>query len=513
MLALNAFAAENIKNSLKQISHQHPRIMLNPATVKELKAGLTADKTLKAASERVIEAAERIIQLKPVTYKKEGKRLLTVSRACLKRVNFLAMAYLLTGNKKFADRAEKEMLAAAAFKDWNPSHFLDVAEMTAALAIGYDWLFDTLSPQGKKAIRQAIIEKGLKVSFKANGWWVNCNTNWNQVCHGGLVLGAAAVYDEAPDISAKIIKRAIKNLPYAMKAYIPAGAYPEGAGYWYYATHYTVMLAAALESSFDNDFGISQSPGFLASADFINHVCGPAGRFFNYSDGYPYRELAPAMYWIAKKRKQPDILYHEQKLLKRVISKPIPYQGDAQRFFPYLLIWYQPGTSKAPAATSYISNSVNPVAMFRSSWSRKAAYIALKGGSPSVNHGHIDVGTFVMESDGVRWAVDLGPEPYHRIEAKGIKLWDLSQNSQRWDIFRLSNNGHSVLIVDGNKPDVKGFAPIIGHTANSAKIDMSSLYKGQLAKAEREISLKKRNVKIEDTLKTLGKTLKSDGRW
>jgi hypothetical protein len=37
------------------------------------------------------------------------------------------------------------MLAAAAFSDWNPSHFLDVAEMTAALAIGYDWLYEEVS--------------------------------------------------------------------------------------------------------------------------------------------------------------------------------------------------------------------------------------------------------------------------------------------------------------------------------------------------------------------------------
>ena len=30
------------------------------------------------------------------------------------------------------------MLAIAQFADWNPSHFLDVAEMTMGMAIGYD---------------------------------------------------------------------------------------------------------------------------------------------------------------------------------------------------------------------------------------------------------------------------------------------------------------------------------------------------------------------------------------
>ena len=53
-----------------------------------------------------------------------------------------------------------EMKAVAAFPDWNPSHFLDVAEMTNALAIGYDWLYDDLTPTDRATIRAAIVEAG-----------------------------------------------------------------------------------------------------------------------------------------------------------------------------------------------------------------------------------------------------------------------------------------------------------------------------------------------------------------
>ena len=56
----------------------------------------------------------------------------------------------MTGDKRYALRAQKEMIAAAAFDDWNPSHFLDVAEMTTALAFGYDWLYDELDPQARE---------------------------------------------------------------------------------------------------------------------------------------------------------------------------------------------------------------------------------------------------------------------------------------------------------------------------------------------------------------------------
>jgi len=49
------------------------------------------------------------------------------------------------------------MLAISQFSDWNPSHFLDVAEMTMAMAIGYDWLYNNMSRESRTIIKDAII--------------------------------------------------------------------------------------------------------------------------------------------------------------------------------------------------------------------------------------------------------------------------------------------------------------------------------------------------------------------
>ena len=57
-------------------------------------------------------------------------------------------------------------MAAAAFEDWHPPHFLDTAEMTNAVAIGYDWLYDVLTPEQRATLKTAIIEKGLKPGLK-----------------------------------------------------------------------------------------------------------------------------------------------------------------------------------------------------------------------------------------------------------------------------------------------------------------------------------------------------------
>jgi hypothetical protein len=42
----------------------------------------------------------------------------------------------MTGDEKFQLRAEQEMVALASFESWNPSHFLDAATITMAMAVG-----------------------------------------------------------------------------------------------------------------------------------------------------------------------------------------------------------------------------------------------------------------------------------------------------------------------------------------------------------------------------------------
>ena len=122
-----------------------------------------------------------------------------------------------------------------------------------------------------------------------------------------------------------------------------------------------------------------------------------------------------------------------------------------------------------------------PITIQRSSWNNeKAMFVGLKGGSPSAPHGHMDGGSFVLESERVRWAVDIGPEPYHRIEAMGMNLWSNAQNSDRWKLFRLGTSSHNVPMIDGCQQRVKGSAKVKDVLRTSAgsvvTLDLSSLY-------------------------------------
>lgn len=124
------------------------------------------------------------------------------------RVWLLAGPYRLNGDRRLAARAREEMFAAALFPDWYPKHFLDTAEMTATLGVGYDWLFNYLSPPERLTIRQAIVTKGLDpgiAGLAPNGRLLKLHNNWVQVCNDGLTLGALAVAEDEKIKAAEII--------------------------------------------------------------------------------------------------------------------------------------------------------------------------------------------------------------------------------------------------------------------------------------------------------------------
>ena len=240
---------EEIRHRISQCPHNHPRLFTTRKELAGLRNMLERDPLRRQMADFVIQQANLLREVEPVERKLEGRRLLSQSRRCVERVLILAMAYHLTGDVRHAQRCRQEMLAAARFSDWNPTHFLDVAEMTFALAIGYDWLYDQLDEASRKEIRKAIVEKGVAVPFetKHNGW-VHAHNNWGQVCHGGLTVGALAVLEDEPDLAARTVHNALQNVVVSMAVYAPRGSYPEGPGYWAYGTSYNVLLIAALES-------------------------------------------------------------------------------------------------------------------------------------------------------------------------------------------------------------------------------------------------------------------------
>lgn len=480
----------------------HPRLFLQADDETDLIKNLSGNNYVAELSNVIIEASDKMIDIEPVIYEKKGKRLLTVSRICLKRVMFLSYSYRITKDIKYLERAEKEMLTVAAFENWNPSHFLDVAEMTAALGIGYDWLFHDLSMDTKKIIKEAIINKGFMPSKDSTyNSWLRTENNWNQVCNGGLALGAMAIYESEPELSQEIIERAINSMKIPLKEYVPDGAYPEGNIYWAYGSMYHVLFIDAYRSIYGEDEDLGLDNGFMQSAYFFLHMYGPTGSF-NYSDGRKDNEYTPAIYWFASELKDNSILFNQKKLLKELTNnksykKAIKTQD---RYLPLIPIWasrFENLDIDEPENKSWTGKGQNPVSFHRTSWNDDGIFIGVKGGSASLSHAHMDAGSFVMDAEGIRWAMDLGKHEYYNLESKGLDLWNREQDSERWTVLRYSNFFHSTLTVDNELQKVDANATIVKSSDNeqfrNTVLDISSAYSGSLKSALRGIAIEDNN--------------------
>ena len=522
----SADADDLARNSdpLASLKPDHPRLLVTEADWQTLRDRRQTDPELARVITRIETDAHSLLDDPPLTYTKRGRRLLDISRQALERILLWSFTYHLTGEEVYAEHAKREMLNLTAFPDWNPSHFLDTAEMTAAFAVGYDWLYDELDAPSRNLIRRAIVEKGLQpgLATKAgyNGWQHSAN-NWNQVCFGGLTLGALAVADEEPTVARRLLELARSGIAAGLRPYAPNGIYPEGPGYWEYGTVYQTLMLAALQSALGTQWKLTGSAGFLQSAAAQLELTGPSGNPFNFFDSSARTDLQPAMFWFAKKLHQPELLLFQRKPLAEALTRSVESEPayHENRLFALIALWWSamPDPATPPELPLvWHGDGPNPVGVFRTSWSdSNALFLAFKGGSAHLSHGHMDAGSFVLEADEVRWALDLGRQDYLSLESKGINLWSYRQNSDRWRVFRLNNFSHNTLTIGKQLHRVNGAARIIEfhETPNpSATLDLSPVFAGQATRVLRRFQLDaNRTVSIRDQV--TGLAAGTDVRW
>ncbi|MCP4313568.1 MAG: hypothetical protein GY790_20130, partial [Bacteroidetes bacterium] len=359
-------------------------------------------------------------------------------------------------------------------------HFLDVAEMSFAVALAIDWTGEWLPLTTVDLAKTSLIEKGLKPGFNEGGtrmFWINSYNNWNAVCHGGMIAAALITFDENPELANRTIHRALEKLPNSLKEYAPHGVYPEGPSYWGYGTSYTAVASSMLSSALGQDFGIYESEGFKKSPDFYLQSVAPSGEYFNFCDcdGRINGPGALLLCWFAAKSGDG----------KYFIKEFFEYPEQLGRFAgPGLLSLSEYENQKnSELATEWFGKGRNPVAFFRNRDNKNQYYLAAKGGTASVIHGNMDAGSFVFELNGVRWVVDPGNQSYYPLNKIGFDLSGRCQECERWTLLTKSNKGHSTITVNNERHIAAGYAALTGFEKDDiprVTFDMTEIFKGKL---------------------------------
>ena len=516
---------EELVDALKS-ARKNPRLLITDERLEETRRKVESDNLWKCYYEALQRRSDLRAKEPPVERLLEGRRLLSVSREALARIFAWSFLYRYLDDPTYAARVEKESLAIAAFSDWNPSHFLDVAEMTTALAIGYDSCNAAFSEESRATIREAIWTHGVLESLKFKGGWKRNGANWNQVCWCGTLYGALAILDDVDaarrELLIDAILDSINGVTWSMASYAPDGNYTEGPGYWAYGTGFNLLLLDALNTTFNDDFGRSSAPGFRETIQYYEHVFGTTGDAFNYPDSGGGKMFEPSAFWFESNDASAR-LWNERRALSdalRTLKNEAGARPGARSFgslvgnrlAPCALLWGKVAdeTQGAPEALGFvgIGNGKCCVALFRTTWSDDGAYLGVKCGAPNSPHGHMDEGGFVYDDLGVRWVVELGPENYHRIESRGMNLWGMNQESDRWKLLRYNNYGHSVPTINGAPQRVSGTTKFIETHIGSvgepsyAIIDLSPAYDNEIENLTRKTTLEPNGtLVVEDTFK------------
>jgi autotransporter-associated beta strand protein len=473
---------------LDTLAQDHPRIFATPERFARLRAlwQSPAASQPKTWAQNALNSANSILTAAPVAYNQDVRgTILAESRKVVDRMYKLGVAWHLTGDNQYAERAWTELEAVAAFPDWHPAHFLDTAEMTHACGIGYDWFFHYWTPARRETIRTAISNLGLTAGlaqFTGNASWTrSTGNNWNMVCTGGLAVGALALGTENESLTENILHRALNSTrPVWQHFTTDAGAWYEGPGYWSYTMDYGCRLLAGLEWVLGSDFGISSTQGLAESGLAPILSCGPTNVLFNFADagaGGPPR--GPAYQWLARRFGQPlydgwanqgsggalDALWHTAStttVQAAGVPPDMAFHGDA-------------GTAFKP----------QEMVTLRGRWNdNRTAFIGCKGGEMGAAHGNLDAGTFVLDALGKRWFHDLGGDDY---ALPGYFSSTPSSGTDRWDYYRMRPEGQNTLAI---APDagpgmvLNAVAPLISYQSEPgggdslAIHDLTAVYPG-----------------------------------
>ena len=508
----------------------HPRLFIDASGMKALKKKVTTSSGRKknpilaqlhdcvmTTANALLEKPEKITY----TFDASNKRILPISKKAFKSTFNLAYAWKMTGDKRYLDQARVAIDKFCSFPNWNEKHFLDVAEMSLAAAVAYDWLYDDLSVVERERLRECIVNFAL--SKKKNFGFANPNnrasyTNWNQVCCCGLVSAAIAIWNEEPELCKEIIQTLLPTNKRAQRfIYSPDGVYPEGYMYWDFGTQYETMLLQALKAAFGSTWGLDETPGFMRTGRYILYMTGVNRQSFTYCDCVRGWWGKPGAWYFAAATGDVSLLCNEAYLLRR---GTYPGGGDSERFLPVALCMANNLELKSldipmPTKEVFSGNGLAPVVLVHTGWKYDEGdkYLGLKGGQSNVSHSHMDEGSFVYDAYGVRWSDDLGREAYTHIETPvkqaGGNFWTYQPSSLRWEIFRYSNYGHSTLTVNKSNFDPDGRSEMLEVYDSDpnylgGKVDLCEPLRNELSFATRSVCLVDReNLVVTDELQAL----------
>ena len=437
---------------------QHPRMFVKANELDAFRTKVQSNSEMSNELQRLKNTCDGYISQGVVTYQVDagntyGTRFISCNTARNRLID-LGTVYLLTGETKYRDALKNEAYNNVLnWSDWNVgNHFLDSGEIGSAIAFAYDVLYNDLTAAERQTYRSKVeslylnyavqlYQKNQTISGNSVRNWDDgrlTTTNWGAVCSTSMLMCALAFIDDesaTSDFTKKcefVAECSLRELEYSFEIPFPDGDISEGIDYWIYFVENLGWSVKTLLNMCGDDYGLLDSPGYPAMAEFELYVQTPNG-VYAHSDT-PYKDPnVPVCPEIAQFYNNPELMQTLDDF-RQIMNRPLGARG---------LLWYIPGDSAAEyPPDKQFSQSLT---VMRSDWGSDANYVGVSCGIIH-SESHLDKGSFQYETYGERWFVDLGKDDYNIPGYFG---------DNRYNIYRKRAEGHNCLVINpqDNTPD------------------------------------------------------------
>lgn len=497
------FKAPAAADYLRTVQKTRPRLIHAAAGWSYLKGLPAADPAaakilanLKAGGEKILETPE----LTRIFGEQRGP--VTPGSKAIFRMATLGVLHFVEGDPRWQERGARELIAItdpATFQNWYVDEPAVTADFLIAAALGYDFFRAGLNTQQATAARTYMVEKGVgalvallkgepvpeSARGKASGSAGESKAKAapkaakkdegeeepdaeHMAAASALLLAAICLSDEDPGAAKQAADAAAKVFGRGLLRFAPAGIWPEGLEAGEQVLDYAILVLQTLKANSGGDFGFSNLEGLPQAGLARLHATGPSGQFFNYGDAASSSFSRPwVATWLAGAHGNPG--------LKALGAGSAPGPDTAHLNLAGHFLYYNPqAAGDASAASLDYAFPGGELAALRSGWQREACYVALKGGNNSLATAQLDLGSFILEAGGKRWAIELGAESDR---APGFS--PKGDRTKRYSLYVEGTPGQNTLVIGGNQELDARAAVALSHSSPElgiAAVDLGKAY-------------------------------------
>ena len=405
---------------------KHPSLLYTPERIRQAKLRIADEPKFAEAWKQLKETADE---------KLAGKD--------IRSLDYLSLTYLMTGEKKYADKIKEILLDIIKAKTWGSTEMLaripvwtadlGLAHKAYLSAIAFDAVYNDLSSSERKEIAKGLKRLALdpclgdwvleparihSLNSMGHNWWTSC------ACMGGIL--ALSLQNELPEAveGAEALNEVLPEwfsfagdvLQQKPKSFDEAGGMYESLNYANFGIQEALQFRLAWKNM-NPGKPQPEIPELKRVPDYFMQVCYPrTGILYNLNFGDSHLNItaeSSLMLLYALGIKNDDMLWYMNQVEQGqhrdgyFINRPMGFL-------------YTPDLRKAPALPETKKSQLFADfgwATMRTSWEKDATMLAVKCGH-TWNHSHADANSFILFHKGVDIIKDGGhcwyPNPAYR---------------------------------------------------------------------------------------------------